>query len=334
MGMPPIPKGYIVPGIQLDRRLQILLAFGIIGPMRRHQIQRIAAPDLSREGLAHHLKMLRKSGHLWMEPLSDPFGQKPINRAFLYALTQKGSTLLREYVGIPKPPSPRDRDRLITKEGALESTQRAIHSHMLDQAEFITRLISDLRALDRFVGIDVWPEYTALGHIRIDALIIIRYSRQGALHALPANKRSARWMPWLIPDDTYPLDDRFHEERLFALEIDRTTEELSVIREKGADYRTAYATGLWRDLLGTFPIPTFVVKSETRLANIHQAFNRGWWNSQPPQGRACCYAATFKRLPHSIVDGYWVDDVGATISLWGDPWEVVPSHLPIYGLRS
>ncbi len=310
------------------------MALGIIGPMRRHQIQRVTAPDLSREGLAHHLKMLRKSGHIWMEPLTDPLGQKPINRAFLYALTKTGSDLLRQYVAIPKPASLSERDRLITKDGALESTQRVIHSHMLDQAEFITRLIADLRSIDSFVGIDVWPEYTALGHIRIDALIIVRFSRQGALHALPGSKRSARWTPWLIPADSYPLDERFHVERLFALEIDRTTEELSVIREKGADYRTAYIAGLWRDLIGTFPIPTFVVKSEARLASIHQAFSRGWWNSQPPQGRAICYAATFNRLPHSIVDGYWVDDVGATISLLADRWDHVPAHLPVYGLRS
>jgi hypothetical protein len=322
---PPRPSGHIIERPKSgDRQLQMLLTLGLLGPMRAHQLKRVVATDLQKRMFYYHLEKLAALGFLWLHPLADPLGNQTLQQPWLLGLTPAGAARLAEFL-------PVDPKRLILKEGKVISSQRAIWSHMLDQADFLTRLIAEVRRHPALLGLQIRPEFTALRVVRIDALVTFRFAKRGAIDALSMDQRRPWWVPWLLSDggaELYPYDDHFHIEKSIALEVDRSTEEIAIIENKGRDYRDAFMQAPWRSWLQEFPVPAFLVRSESRLKNIHAAWQRGWWGTRTPgpHQTSAVLAATFPRLAKTVIQGDWVDNRGNIVDLFRRP------HTPL-GLR-
>jgi hypothetical protein len=174
--------------------------------------------------------------------------------------------------------------------------------------EYCTRLIQYLRQHPLTVGMFFETESTVLGaHLRIDCLIRLRLHRRTPQGRPPAPVRPSWYVPWLPTLRTPVLPGTL--DATFALEIDESSEGLPVLEDKAYNYRRTFAYGLpggqqvvaamgdsdavptvhWQQVLCpmdapeaiearliSFPIPVFVMKDESRLSSVWQAWSRGW----------------------------------------------------------
>ena len=225
----------------------------------------------------------------------------------------------------------------------MHEPERRTLAHSTHLTEYCTRMIHYLRDHPLTVGMFFETESTVLGsHLRMDALIRLRLRRREAPPpALPPVH--PHWhVPWLPTLRTPVVPGTL--DATFALEIDEGTESLRVLERKALNYQRTLLGGQVLDASGTetdvaavhwqkvlcpvdvpatteaqatyFPIPVCVMNSEQRLANVWQAWQQGWPNSEVrmttwellSRGRSVMSAAYLNQ------DRQWVD-------LLGNPFE-------------
>ncbi|HEU4323116.1 MAG TPA: replication-relaxation family protein [Roseiflexaceae bacterium] len=123
-------------------------------------------------------------------------------------------------------------------------------------------------------------EFVSERRQRIDALVTLRMSL-----IRPRPPEQIVGIPWF--DGTARADDEV-DIRL-ALEVDRGTEELRVLLEKGAAYRDLTLDGIYTRLLGGPVLPVFLVPTPRRAAQIATEFRDVWpegWGVISTPGRA------------------------------------------------
>lgn len=140
-------------------------------------------------------------------------------------------------------------------------------------------------------GIYVQVEFTAKFGQRMDALVILRMN--------PKVNRDVGDM-YDIPffDGSPPAEDDI-DIRL-ALEVDKGTEPLKVLLEKGEAYRNFTATGVYTSAVGGPVLPVFIAQTDRRAKQIAAEYRAIWpdgWGVVSTPSRA-----------HNIQDGV----------LWGD----------------
>jgi hypothetical protein len=234
---------------------QILLALLWAAPLTTEQLQRIVAPQMSRNGLNRRLGRLHEhaliTGELHYTGGSggDGSGGKPPRPAgFVWAITQAGHQRLANHEQIPFRPA---------------LTVRSLLDHDLTTSEFIVRVIEWTRPI--LSGIYLERELRIDESYRrpiSDGLLIVRYSRDHA---------TFHTVPWLTSPPGYS-----ESVRVYAIETDRNTEPIGVLREKATNYRIVRNDPTFAERLGAFPVVVILAPKDGRLKTIQREWSSAW----------------------------------------------------------
>ncbi|WP_110519804.1 replication-relaxation family protein [Herpetosiphon llansteffanensis] len=140
--------------------------------------------------------------------------------------------------------------------------------HQIEYADLVTSIIRDLDTIPGMVGMSSYIEMdlSEQARPRADGIIVLRRWKNATLHA---DERSSCY-PWLIVARQEGQIDE-----LFAIEIDRGTEEASIITGKARSYGELYDAGSWKKRF-QWPLIAFAVPTERRQQVIFDAWDRGW----------------------------------------------------------
>ena len=144
--------------------------------------------------------------------------------------------------------------------------------HQIEYAEVITSLIQSLTYVPGIVGMSSYIEMDLgpTARPRADGIVVVR---RWADATQPDCERSSMY-PWLgLGQQPGQLD------QLYAIEIDRGTEELSIITGKAQSYRELYRSRYWEGRY-SWPLIAFTVPSERRKRAVLDAWEIGWPGSQ------------------------------------------------------
>jgi len=245
----------------------LLLGLAWVGKATTEQIHRLWFPDYSSTGIRKHLRRLAAQGYvsstMWAR-VQKKAGRNerrapPRRQSTLWALTNKGHALIREHDQYP-PSVPTDRGR-------------RMYEHDTMTTEILVRILELGRAGANgspvISGIYVEHEVRLDPANRrpiIDALLILRGGASDALVCYD----ELDMVPWT-------RDPRTPDERVrrYAIENDRNSEPISVIRGK-AEASMAASTEGWKERYGGLPIVLWLVPTERRLQAILQAWREVW----------------------------------------------------------
>ena len=237
---------------------EVLLALAWAAPLTTHQLRRLAAPWLSRRAFSDRLQRLQVQEvqvlqrHRFYQPVAD---KPPLQVGWVWSLTPAGWQLLSalgEQVAEQRqqPPQP-------------ASIRQSLLVHDLQLSELVVCLVERARGvltglyLDREIRLDDQCRRPIC-----DAILIIRRS---PTHALPAT------VPWLTgppaPEEAI---------RGYAVEIDRNTEAIGIIREKAVAYSALWRDSAFYQRYGRFPVPLWLVPKQRRLEAIMAAWSSAW----------------------------------------------------------
>jgi hypothetical protein len=150
--------------------------------------------------------------------------------------------------------------------------------HDLQASWWCAAVLCDIQRSPWCHSVFVQVEFVSHERQRIDALVVLRIN--------PTTPRpEVGTIPWF--DGTPKRPDEI-EVRL-ALEIDRGTEQLTTLLEKGICYRDLHAQGVYSTLVGGPVLPVFVVPTMRRAGQIATEWQDAWpdgWGVIAPLDRA------------------------------------------------
>lgn len=300
----------------MPRHLAVLYGLGRFRLLATRHVWQIWYHNCSLRFCQQQLKWLHEDlGYVWRSTLRHRIGRRrppPVKEAYVWGLTPAGIEYVAEQVT--------STSSLRSRSGDLSFSRRYLLGHDLELAEFMARLISDLRENPRWSGFLVEPEYAGLdwqtGHLRLDAFLVLCFNSNG----VPRPDRMPWELPWLDTLDEQPVGQY---QVPLAIEIDRSSESLAIIKGKAQRYRDAFLAGRWRSSSGPeYPVAHFVVRSEERLRNVICAWSQGW------SPRAPILVASWERLDQSVVHGRWINHEGREVDIFNRSSSVAA---PVYG---
>ncbi|MDQ5850861.1 MAG: replication-relaxation family protein [Chloroflexota bacterium] len=249
--------------------LEILLALAWSGPLLTAHLRLLVAPTMDPSGLLKHLRALKAAhlvdGHLYYQRRK---GEAPKRRGWVWTITPEGFRLL-----------PEDR----RKPEAPPALRRALLDHDLLVGAFVACVVDQARPV--LSGVQVVHEVrldAERPRPRCDAIVVLKRSPHPGLPHVPWQSAPA------VAEETV---------RGFAVEVDRETEGIGVIRDKAAGYKQVWGDPSFYRRYGRMPVPLWVVPNRRRLGTIMEAWRAVW-----PEGR--WYMTTDDRLPALHFDGY------------------------------
>ena len=237
---------------------EVLLALAWCAPLTTSQLRRLVAPWLCQRAFYYRLQRLQVQEleviqrHRFYQPVA---GKPPLPVGWVWSLTLGGWQMLvalGEQVAEQRqrPPQP-------------ASVRQSLLVHDLQLSELVVCLVE--RARGCLTGIYLDRE-TRLDDQRrrpiCDAILIIRRSPS---HALPAT------VPWLTGPPA-PAESI----RGYAVEIDRNTEAIGIIREKAVSYCEIWRDSAFYQRYGRFPVPLWLVPKQRRLETVMDAWADAW----------------------------------------------------------
>ena len=236
-----------------QREIEILLALAWAAPLHTSELHTLAVPEISVPTLSRLLnRMLARE---WVERtrITEPrtgYRTPPKRKGDIWQLAPKGWQVLPDDDRRPVQAAP-------VRHGLLE--------HDLSRATLIATLIH--RARPQLSGAYLEFETRidqAQPRPRCDALLIFRRGRP-----VPGG------LPWVRvkaePDEVV---------RGWAIEVDRDTEPLSIIREKAVAYKRAAHDPAFYTRYGHMPIPLWLVPDRKRAQWVLETWREVW-----PEGR-------------------------------------------------
>jgi len=178
----------------------------------------------------------------------------------IYSLTPLGWSYLKE--GYPE--LDESKERL----APTYFNPRHQAEHQIEYADLVTSIIRDLDTIPGIIGMSSYIEMdlSEQARPRADGIVVLRRWKHATLHP---DERSSCY-PWLVvPRQEGQIDE------LFAIEIDRGTEEPSIITGKAQSYGALYDSGSWKERF-QWPLIAFAVPTERRQQVIFDAWYRGW----------------------------------------------------------
>lgn len=282
-----------------QQEFEVLHALGRLELLRVDQIRTAFFPHMTEAAVRTRMEHLLEDGVVWRTrarfvPIEQASkgkgkGSSPARRKewlqhpYVYGLTHAGKELLKtvEVVGDEANFS-RLKSRDVEKEGLPDP--RTL-SHDLQVSWWVLNLILEASRNRLCRSIYAQVEFIPEKRQRIDALVILRLSP-----SRPRKPEEIGPIPWF--DGTPCAPDEI-DIRL-ALEVDRGTEELIVLLNKGAAYRELSLNGIYTKVLGGLVLPVFVVqatKSYLTLSRVRQIateyrdiWPRGWGVISTPLG--------------------------------------------------
>ncbi|GAA5530982.1 replication-relaxation family protein [Herpetosiphon gulosus] len=140
--------------------------------------------------------------------------------------------------------------------------------HQIEYADLVTSILRDLDTIPGIIGMSSYIEMdlSEQARPRADGIVVLRRWKHAMAHA---DERSSCY-PWLVvPRQEGQIDE------LFAIEIDRGTEEPSIITGKAQSYGALFASKSWESRF-QWPLIAFAVPTERRQRVIFDAWDRGW----------------------------------------------------------
>ena len=267
---------------------EVLVALCWAMPLSTTQLRRLTAPDRHRETFRRRLNRLedqRLIAHA-TDALIVPHRRTPQKRDFIWELTDAGFNKVPE-------------DRRRPQHG--KGTRRVLIRHDLMVGELLSLVVERERGrlsgllLDREVRLD-----REQPRPRCDAILSLR-------HGPPV----LRGLPW--QHDAPGVTGE--QVSSWALEVDRDTEGLAVIRDKALAYQSRWNDPSFYKRYGRMPIPVWIAPDAKRLDAINRMWAAAW-----PEGR--WYGTTDAKLPElffvewnagqqravGLLDGWGVED--------------------------
>jgi hypothetical protein len=264
---------------EIARHTELLRLLGRLEIMTTRQIMLMAYPDRNPRTVHRYLERLvgedvlyrtsARYGMIYRQPEADT----PLKHPHIYGLTPTG----REFLGaLQAEPDEETLQRLKVRDPKAKRLTAATLAHNLQVSWWCSALIQELRRNRFCTRVFVQVEFISHETQRIDALVIARFSTRYP-------REVSAHIPWF--DGTARLADE-GEIRL-ALEVDRGTEPLRVLMEKGRAYRNLTAEGVYYRRLGGAVVPVFLVPSGQRARQIAAEWRQVWpegWGviSTPP----------------------------------------------------
>jgi hypothetical protein len=274
-------------GLQLPRWIttelaphaELLRLLGRLEVMTTRQIRSMVYPRVPRSTFYGYLQRLvdeeliyrtkARFGMLYRSGATAP----PLKHPYIYGLTPAG----RDFLDSAQAEVDEGTlSQLKVRDPRVKRLSASNLAHDLQVSWWCSALIEELRRNRFCTRLLVQVEFVAHETQRIDALVIARFSTK-----FP--REAGGGIPWF--DGTTRLADE-GEIRL-ALEVDRGTEPLRVLMEKGRAYRNLTADGVYTRRLGGAVIPVFLVPTARRARQIAAEWRHVWpegWGviSTPP----------------------------------------------------
>ena len=293
-----------------SREQQILRLLGRLEVVPSRLIAQLCFPDTTLISMRRTMLGLYARKLVWrvmttIEHIDPPESgrgtpQPPPKAPYLYGLTLEGKALL-EWGEVE--PDDATYDTLRTRSWRDPDLSESKLTHDLLVTYWCASMIGGLRRCPLVEQMRLVVEYVSHAKQRIDALLEVRFSAQRRPQTQPG---------WTIPwhDGTPVLA---HQRVLrFALEVDRGTEPLKTLLNKGLVYRELTQNRVYDQMLGGPVLPVFVVPPGKRSMQIATEWQDAW-----PGGPGVI--TTHKKAEHPALGALW----GSYYTLKDNPMQPV-----------
>ena len=249
----------------------LLRLLGRLELLTTREIHGALFPHLSRAAVRCRLRRLVEAEMLWVAKTrvlaitkTGEYARTNRTSALAFGLSTAGKEILAAY---EIEPDPQSLEQLKHREARGRKPATQTMPHDLQVAWWCLNMISFAARHKHCHGIYVQVEFTAKFGQRMDALVILRMnpkvSREiGSVYDIP------------FFDGTLPADGDI-DIRL-ALEVDKGSEPLRVLLEKGEAYRNFTATGVYTQTIGGPVLPVFIAQTELRAKHIAEEYRSIW----------------------------------------------------------
>lgn len=265
-----------------ERQIEVLRLLGRIEVAATEWIATLFYLDSSMSTCYRHLTQLFEQGLVWrqrttMGHIDDTTTevrnkQQPPSLPFIYGLTPEGKAHLSS---LDAEPNEQTLDMLRTRDRRAPKVNESQLKHDLLVAGWCVSVLHEARKTPMLESVVCHAEYVSARDAqgkerqRFDALLILRFN---------AKRQSYMREPWQIPwHDGAPPPEHSPTMR-FALEVDRGTEQLSRLFDKGLMYKELTEQGSYKQTLGGNPLPVFLVPAGLRSAQIATEWRDAWPN--------------------------------------------------------
>jgi hypothetical protein len=237
-------------------RLEVLRALAWVAPLTADQLRRMVAPAMLTDNFRRRVLARLVAANLIESfyhyiPGSARIGNRrlPQRVGRIWSLTKAGFATVAADDKAPRAPA-------IVRETVVR--------HDLVLSEVVTRIIEWTRPILSSIYIEQEERLDTQRRRPIaDAMLVVRYDPNGILPGI---------IPW---KSMLPTPDE--HARLYAIEIDRGTEEYRVTDEKAVNYRRVRSDPTFYERYGRgFPMVLITVPTTARLQRWHAGWKERW----------------------------------------------------------
>lgn len=259
-----------------EREILTMRLLGRLEFMLTSHIKQTVYRDLSRQGMEKELRRMIRQEMIWSvvapasviphTPGKTRGGRElPMRPPNVYGLTNLGKLQLE---ALSAEPHGRSFESLKSRDPKGRPPSRLSLPHDIQVAWYCANILESARRSRYIRSVYIQTEYVIHERQRIDALIVLRVGRtlspERNVNQFPLYAGSPR------ATDEYDI--------VLALEVDRNTEQLKTLVEKGETYRDLTVNGTYHTALGAPVLPVFVVPTGRRAAQIARGWRKIWPN--------------------------------------------------------
>lgn len=298
---------------RLPAILRLLARLEFVASRHLHQV---IFPDHDRRTLRQALSYLLDAQLIWRAEvpytyLPGSLGARnrrpPPRDPYLYGLAPAGRSLLRDW-GLEPETVLRT---TVVRHPRAPLVRRGQLRHDLEAIEFCVSALATAARCRQITGIQLQLEcVTAMDSTtnqplqRLDALLVLAL----APHDTPVSP----WVPWDIP---WVSGSRPERALRLALEIDRSTESLAVLRRKAVTYRYLTERGIYQQGLGGDVLPVVITPTQGRADQIRREWAAVW----PGGPGAIASVASAFDADRGVLWGHYLalgDGAARPVTLW------------------
>lgn len=290
-------------GVSLaERQIEVLRLLGRLEVVATDWIATLIYADSSMRTCYRHLLDLHEQGFVWRQRTSMGHidrsttevrnGAQPPSLPHVYGLTPEGRAYLSS---LDAEPDDDTLNALRVRDRRAPKVNEAQLKHDLLVAGWCISMLAELRKCPMLESVVCQAEYVSARDAagkerqRFDALLIFRFNPKQRTYTRPC---------WQIPwhDGTPPAADS--RTVRIALEVDRGTEQLSRLYDKGLMYKELTEQGVYKQNLGGDPLVVFLAPAGLRSAQIATEWRDAW-----PDGPGVI--STPRASSHTIRGALW-----------------------------
>jgi hypothetical protein len=313
-----------------ERQIAVLRLLGRLEVLATEWIATLVYPDMNMRQCYRHLLSLYEQGYVWrqrttmahVDRTTTSARQKrvpPPRAPYVYGLTPEGRAYLSS---VDAEPDAATLEALRVRDRRAPKINEAQLKHDLLVSGWCTSVLHEARKCPMLESVVCQVEYISARdeqgkeRQRFDALLILRLNPKQRAYV-----RSGWAIPW---HDGMPPSAECRTARI-ALEVDRGTEQLSRLYDKGSTYRELTEQKVYEQNLGGNPLVVFLVPAGLRSAQIATEWRDAWPNgpgvistpkasNHPERGALWGQYFTLKDNPTKAAN--ILDGIGMTLATW------------------